>query len=163
MNPMSDFPRKSGASIAAALAFTLALAACTPATLPPSATNETAAAEAVASPSLIPMPATMDLREGAFRIDASTAINAAGESAVQTAAHIAAYFKHTRGVKLRVEANAQPTSGIVLTLTNDANANPEAYPLDITPQRIAIGASSEAGLFRGAMSLWQLLPAQGNR
>ena len=158
---MSDFPRKSGACIAAALAFTLALTACTPATLPPSATHEIAEAEAVASPSLIPLPATLELREGAYRIDANIAINASGASSTQAATRIAAYFERTRGLTLSIEADARADSGIVLTLTDDANANPEAYTLDITPQRIAITASSEAGLFRGAMSLWQLLPTQG--
>jgi len=37
----------------------------------------------------------------------------------------------------------------------------EAYGLKITPQRITVSASSAAGLFYGAVTLWQLLPPGG--
>src|SRR4029077_16061994 len=35
---------------------------------------------------------------------------------------------------------------------------PEAYELEVTPQRVTVSAGTAAGLFYGAVPLWQLLP-----
>lgn len=159
MYSIPSSPRMRSAGLA--LAFTLALAACTPASPPPAADDTTTPIATPSSPSLIPAPATLQSRDGAFAIDANTTFVASGEAASRAATNIASYFQRTRDLTLHIEADAVTDHGIVLSLFDDASANPEAYTLDITPQRIAITASSEAGLFRGAMSLWQLLPAQG--
>ena len=34
----------------------------------------------------------------------------------------------------------------------------EAYRVEVTPQRITVSATTSAGLFYGAITLWQLLP-----
>ena len=159
MYPTFDSPRMRSATLALVLAL---LAACAQESTPPPAAGEPAApVAAAAAPSLIPAPAVLESREGAFTIDANTTLVASGEAASRAASHIAAYFERTRGTALRIGDDAAAEHGIVLTLSPDAHAKPEAYTLDITPQGIAITASSEAGLFRGAMSLWQLLPPTG--
>ena len=39
---------------------------------------------------------------------------------------------------------------------------PEAYGIEVTPQQITVSSSSSAGLFYGAVTLWQLLPPGGS-
>ncbi|MBB5208732.1 family 20 glycosylhydrolase [Chiayiivirga flava] len=157
--------RAASLTITLALGIALAIAGCA-ATDPPAASAVAGAAASAPAPTsaplppaLIPVPSSLALRAGAFVLDGATRIHATGD-ATTVAAHIAAYFEHTR--KFALTVSAVPTDrSIALTVTPDADANPERYTLDITPERIAIDAPTPAGLFRGAMTLWQLLPPSG--
>lgn len=108
---------------------------------------------------LIPAPASLERREGAFVVDADTRIVSAGEQANAVARLFADYVARSRGTELAIDdTGATDGHAIVFRLEagNDA-ASPEAYALDVSPQRILVSASDPRGLFYGAVTLWQLM------
>ncbi|KQZ80257.1 beta-hexosaminidase [Rhodanobacter sp. Root561] len=110
--------------------------------------------------SLIPQPVQVDPAEGHFTVGPATPIVVADKSAasLRTAQWLADLTGRTRGLKLAVHQHAAVTGEIVLRLDPGlAPANDEAYVLDVTPQGIRLAARTDAGLFRGATTLWQLL------
>ncbi|HWX64845.1 MAG TPA: family 20 glycosylhydrolase [Rhodanobacter sp.] len=116
---------------------------------------------ATAAPvSLIPLPAQLGVGGGSFNVDAHTPIVIADHAAStrQTATYLAELIARTRGLHLPVRQGAATAHAIVLRLDLHAPvANREGYALDVTPAGIRISARDDAGLFYGAMTLWQLL------
>jgi hexosaminidase len=56
------------------------------------------------------------------------------------------------------------TPGIdTIGFRRESGFGPEAYGLEVTPQQITVSSSSAAGLFYGAVTLWQLLPPGGDQ
>ena len=123
------------------------------------------AANAVAPPlDLIPMPAQVVKGQGMFNVSAQTpiVIDAGDAQARQTADYLAAQIAHGHGPALKVQDT--PAGGPAIVFKRDAHAvvtNPEGYLLDVTPQGVRITARDDAGLFYGAVTLWQLLTAGG--
>ncbi|MEW9571696.1 beta-N-acetylhexosaminidase [Rhodanobacter sp. Si-c] len=119
------------------------------------------AAGAVApSPSLIPQPVQMTMAAGRFHVDARTPIVLADRSAStrQTAAWFMDLVARTRGLHLLVAPGHMATSAIVLQLDPQAPVTQAGgYALDVTAQGIRITARDGAGLFHGAVTLYQLL------
>ncbi len=112
-------------------------------------------AAAAAEPSLIPMPARITPAAGHFTVGNGTALCATGD-AVRTAGQLRALVKTLRGLDLQASGCTRPH--ITLTLAKDAGGgNPEGYSLKVSRAGITISASSEAGLYYGAMTLAQLL------
>jgi len=110
--------------------------------------------------SLIPEPASLALREGAFELRADTPLVAADPRAKQVARQFAGYIQRGRHVAPRfddAEAGTGDAPAIEFRITPMAEgASPEAYSLDVSPQRIVVSAGDERGLFYGAVTLWQL-------
>ena len=116
--------------------------------------------------SLIPQPAQLDVADGSFTVDATTEIVVIDKqaSSLRTAHWLAGLVKQVRGLKLTVVQHAARPAAIVLQLDPTFAAdNDEAYALDVTPQGIHLRARSEAGLFRGATTLLQLLTPDAKR
>ena len=112
-----------------------------------------AAAPAVASPALIPMPAKVSWSDGQFAIDSTTFVRGKG-SARGTAETLA----HDLGLKM---GNVR-TSGIRLVLVpKSVITNSEGYHLRVGGKQIVIEASDPRGLFYGTQTLRQLIVAQG--
>jgi hexosaminidase len=110
--------------------------------------------------SLIPLPAQLSVADGKFNVDSHTSIVVAdhAESTQRTARYLAGLIAHTRGLHLSVKQGAATANAIVLRRDPQAPmANREGYALDVTPQGISITARDDAGLFYGAVTLWQLL------
>ena len=55
-------------------------------------------------------------------------------------------------------ASSGTSSGDTITFRRRSGFGPEAYGLEVEPRRITVSSSSAAGLFYGAVTLWQLLP-----
>lgn len=119
--------------------------------------------------SLIPLPAQLAVADGTFNVDAQTPIVVAdradrAEATGRTARYLSELLARTRGLRLSVNQGAATTRGIVLLRDpRAAVANDEGYALDVTPQGIRISARDDAGLFYGAVTLWQLLTPDARR
>ncbi|MEO8998146.1 MAG: beta-N-acetylhexosaminidase, partial [Rhodanobacter sp.] len=116
--------------------------------------------------SLIPLPAQLVVADGKFNVDSHTPIVVAdhAESTQRTARYLAELIAHTRGLHLSVQQIATTTPAIVLLRDPHAPvASREGYALDVTPTGIRITARDDAGLFYGAVTLWQLLTPDAQR
>ncbi|HWU77822.1 MAG TPA: family 20 glycosylhydrolase [Rhodanobacter sp.] len=118
-------------------------------------------AEATAAPpSLIPQPVQMTVTDGSFRVDAHTPIVVVGDVAAtrHTANYLADLLARTRGLHLRVTAGKVEAPAIVLQRDPQASVTQAGgYALEVTPQGIRVSARDDAGLFHGAITLFQLL------
>ena len=126
-----------------------------------------AARPAGPTPLVIPVPRDYARGDGAFRLAAPTEVVYSGGA---TAAEAANYFiEHLKGdpeIYLQPAKEGDAGSGRVAFVL-DANAQgfgPEEYALSIKPDGIVVHAHDAAGLFYGAVTLWQefsILPPQG--
>jgi hexosaminidase len=110
--------------------------------------------------SLIPLPAQLQLQPGRFTVDARTPIVLAGHHAAtkQTANYLIALLARTRGLHLSIADDGTAARAIVLQRDPQAAVDQaEGYTLTVTPQGIRIAARDDAGLFHGAITLYQLL------
>jgi len=117
-----------------------------------------------AEPSLIPWPAEVMLRPGAFTVDRQTPICAIG-AAGRVAERLRATLKAVEGLDLTTRSRACAGIGLVLSEAAPV-AETDGYSLDVDAQGVRIVARTEAGLYYGAMTAVQLLsagPAHGSR
>lgn len=166
----------SGKRMRAAVAAAVALSMVTAITLSAcqrggqdAAAEVTAAQRSQATP-VIPLPAKVELREGAFSLDAGTRLQAAGgdKEAARIARDFAARLQRLRGFAPSVDASGQAQGEAAHTVVfaidrQAALPSDEAYTLDIGPEGVRIQARAPAGLFYGAVTLWQLATADGGR
>ena len=119
------------------------------------ALGATAAHAESAALTLTPAPAKAVRAEGTFKLSAATRISVAkGDvEAKGVANQLADLIQRSRGFRPAVVEGGPSASAIVLTREGPAG---EAYKLDIGPDAVTIAAAKRAGLFYGAMSLWQL-------
>jgi hexosaminidase len=117
-----------------------------------------------ASPTaVIPLPAQIIPGDGVFQVSAGTVvIAAAGDpAAAQAARYLVGLWYRTNALKLSVDeragASATPPPSSIL-FERVEGFGPEAYRIEVRRQRITIAASDAAGLFYGAVTVWQLLP-----
>ena len=125
-----------------------------------------AATSAALTLDVIPMPAQVVKAQGTLDVSAQTpvVIDAGDAQAKQTADYLVAQIAHSGGPALNVQDT--PAHGPAIVLKRDAKAavsNAEGYILDVTPQGVRITARDDAGLFYGAVTLWQLLTATGDK
>jgi len=126
-----------------------------------------------AIPGLIPLPESISLRTGEYRLAAESSIlvsDSGDGELVRLAEYLAEPIRVAGGFPLPVGGPADGSDGAIrLTLdsTSPATAGlpdtplarPEAYEISSGPAGIEIRAASHAGLFYGIQSLRQLLPA----
>ena len=96
---------------------------------------------------------------GSFAIGAATAVRVpVGDADAEAAArYLSELLTRTNGFALSIsKAGATPAAAIVFR--RRAGFAPEAYELKVRPHEITVSATSAAGLFYGAITLWQLLP-----
>jgi hexosaminidase len=136
----------------AALALAALLLGCQTGSMPPAPLPR-------ATVSIIPVPANVTAGQGHYTVTAATQVLCAGKEA--DCAWVARYFtdllKRSRGLQLNAGTGEQ--SGAI-SLRLSPGMGPEAYRLDVAPGGATVTASTRAGLFYGAVSLWQLLTQQ---
>ncbi|HZP65791.1 MAG TPA: family 20 glycosylhydrolase [Rudaea sp.] len=136
-------------------ASTLVLVAC--ASAPPHAARP--------MPSLIPLPATIELSPGALtlREGAVLAVRSPDAEAVGVARHFSALLARTHGIHLDVRpfGGSEPDDAIAFVLDPRmlvrGDDGDEGYELTVASHRIVVAARTPHGLFDGSMTLWQLL------
>lgn len=102
---------------------------------------------------LLPMPATVTSQAGSFSFARATmtAEDAGGMAAARRLADLVA---RTGGPKLAL------AKGGAIRFRRDASVKAgEAYRLRVTPAGVTVSASTDAGLYYGATTLWQLIAA----
>ena len=133
------------------LAVCCLLAACSDRQTPPTATTQ--------SVSVIPAPAQVVMKSGAFELSAATPVRyAADSSGEQVASYFVDLMKRTRGLALAAaagETGGKQAISFVLQAREGSQVE-EAYSLVVSPERILVSSHSPRGLFYGAVTLWQL-------
>ena len=109
---------------------------------------------------LIPMPNTLEQKEGSFALNETTVIVVEH----QTLQKLSWYLKNellTYAKLSLTTVNQSEKSGIYLVLTNigKSKANDEAYTLNVTANKVTIAAHTENGVFNGITTLLQLVRA----
>ena len=109
--------------------------------------------------SLTPAPAHVQARQGAFALTAKTRIFVASDDieARGVAVQLSNLIDKARGLKLAVVEGSPSAgeAGIVLA-RGPSGDSAEAYGLEVAPTGVTVTAAKRAGLFYGAMSVWQL-------
>jgi hexosaminidase len=115
-----------------------------------------AAQSAPLSP-ITPAPAVEQARDGSFRLDASTVIlTPPGDQAARAGGlYLADLIARSRGLRLQVREGIPTPDQNFIQLQRQGPSG-EAYGLDVIPGAITIAASDDAGLFYGAVTVWQL-------
>ena len=109
-------------------------------------------------PPLIPLPAQLAMTEGRFVVDGATPLRMHGASAA-TGERIAAVIGRGLDLQLAAAPGEARAPGIGFRLDPRAAIPAEGYRLRVSSDGIHVRASDEAGLFYGAVTLWQLLTA----
>lgn len=120
-------------------------------------------AAAVPTVSVIPLPASVVSQPGAFRLTAHTRILVApgDKGAAAAAGYLADLLLRSRHLRLPVRplrAVPAPPAGAIVFARRDGLAA-EAYALELAPAGATVAASTDAGLFYGAVTLFELMPA----
>jgi hexosaminidase len=109
---------------------------------------------------LTPAPAQARLEQGAFALTAKTRIFVAkGDVEAQVVAgQLSDMLLKARGLKLAVVEGAPAVGEAAIVLARGAASSDkaEAYALRVAPAGVSITAAKRAGLFYGAVSVWQL-------
>jgi len=104
---------------------------------------------------IVPKPNQMSLAEESFRISSGTKIIAPDDNQQKAVKYLNGLFDSAAGFILDIQENSDQ-KGIVFQQVEGLAS--EAYQLDVSPDRILISASGEAGYFYAVQSLRQLLP-----
>jgi hexosaminidase len=107
--------------------------------------------------SLIPQPAQLQQAKGVFKVADGTTIGvpANDQAARASAQYLADLIARTRDVHLNLVEGA--ANQAIVFQRNPKLTHAEGYTLDVTPQGIRIEAHDDAGLFYGAVTVYQLL------
>ncbi|HEY2686674.1 MAG TPA: beta-N-acetylhexosaminidase [Steroidobacteraceae bacterium] len=108
---------------------------------------------------IIPAPAHHTPLAGAFALSGTTQILVpkADADAAFAAHYLSDLWQLSNHINLSIIEKAPATPGIRFARSD--GLPPEGYRLTVHPKSITVEASTGSGLFYGAMSLWQLLPA----
>ena len=94
--------------------------------------------------------------------DGVPVVTARGDVGAQRVAlYLAGLAKRNRGLKFRVVGGRRPAPIAIALERGGGPSDTEDYTLDVSDDGVRIVSSSDAGLFYGAVSLWQLMTADG--
>src|SRR5438552_16625622 len=108
---------------------------------------------------VIPRPNHRVPGTGEWTIDAGTviAVRAGDTDAAAAAAYLQDLWRRSNSLDLKISPPAGARAGVI-SFRHQRGMAPEGYRLRIAPEGAVISASTAAGLFYGAVTLWQLLP-----
>jgi len=113
---------------------------------------------------LLPVPRELAVEPGKFIVEATTPVSyTGGDGAARVARFLVETMQRDRKLGLAAPKEGTQNRGINF-VTSKENFAPEGYSLVVGSNGVTITAGSDAGLFYGAVTLWQLLtarPSQG--
>ncbi|MDB5416916.1 MAG: beta-N-acetylhexosaminidase [Phenylobacterium sp.] len=126
-----------------------------------------AAAQPAATVNVIPAPLSVaavpgDAAPVRLANGAVILVPAGDAEALRTARYLSDLTRRTRGLNLPVWVGGHP-SAVAITLARSPALQGEAYSLEVSSAGVRITAGADAGLFYGAVTLWQLITADGGR
>ena len=108
---------------------------------------------------VVPVPSSVEARQGSFRISDGTRVHASGAASLAIARYFVDLVARTRGIALEMSNSSESSGGIRLSLAAEPAGSPESYALEVSGDGIEIRASDARGLFYGTVTLWQLITA----
>jgi hexosaminidase len=125
----------------------------------------TARANANAAPAIIPKPAHMEAKRGAYHLDPRTQIFVLSDDAGArwVGEYLSKLVSTALGSPIRTHINSNAIvdhGAIFLELQASQTLGPEGYELNVTPYKIRIEAAKAAGLFYAVQTLRQMLPPE---
>ena len=111
---------------------------------------------------VIPAPAEVKPGSGQFRVSSTVVMRVPpGDRDAEAAAHyLDDLWTRTNGLTLSVHAGRAEGHAPTIEFRRHSGYGGEAYRIEVTPHQITVSATTSAGLFYGAVTLWQLLPAR---
>src|SRR3954466_5096104 len=110
---------------------------------------------AAAAPAVLPMPASVEAREGSLAIAGGSAVgSSADEGARRAAQRFASLVQALHGVRLVPRSNSTQAA-VRFERIADAALGPEGYRLEVTDSAAVVRAQGDAGLQHGASTLVQ--------
>ena len=122
----------------------------------------TAAGAADESIGVIPAPASVVRRQGAFVVSSATPIVVEAPSAAAGGAPalLADWLARSNGIALAIRTGGARDRAINVRLDESLAARgTEAYRIEVTPARVTLAAATREGLVHAATTLWQLIPS----
>jgi hexosaminidase len=121
-------------------------------------------ADATNVPAIIPQPQKMEMRGGVFKLSQDTKI-VMDFGARDTAKFLAERLRKSTGYPLKASAKLfsdKPIENAILLTTKNADTNlgAEGYELIVATNSVVIRAPTQAGLFYGVQTLFELLPPE---
>lgn len=105
---------------------------------------------------IIPMPQSLTIQDGFFKLGNKTAISATTPEAKTVAEYFATKMRRATGYDIPVGESGD----IKLVTDTSLETNEEGYKLDVTASGVTVSAKTPQGLFYGLQSFMQLLPAE---
>lgn len=121
---------------------------------------------AIDAPALTPKPQTLEIHAGAFTVlDGAVIDLPSGDAGARAAAErLKDLVARTRVFGLVLGEGREARPGRISFVRRDGVAGgPEAYELDVGPNGAVVSASTDAGLYYGAETLWQLMSQETAR
>jgi len=110
------------------------------------------------TPALIPAPAGLHLHAGSFHLAAGTSVFVRGDDAGRAAEYLHMLLEKSHALPLNRVEDAEAEITLVVDRAGfAADASPESYRLQISPERVRIEAPDARGLLYGAVTLWQVV------
>lgn len=117
----------------------------------------------LAKVAIIPQPVSVTSNGAAFELSDKMVLYVpeGSEPIGQVGRYLVENINQATGFSIRVEPTTDtPAKGIYLTLAADSELGEEGYQLTIDKKKVILTANSPQGLFRGAQTIRQLLPAK---